>query len=421
MLEKKELEQIKSREKKLLDRHKAACADNLSLDMTRGLPSCEQLALSENLLSLPGLDIYKDELGKDCRNYGVLEGLQGARSLFSQILECDYENVIVGNNSSLSIMHDCIVRALLFGVPGGNQPWSQQGNIRFICPSPGYDRHFEITNHLGFELLSVDMTDEGPDMDRVEELASDFSVKGIWCVPRYSNPTGVTYSKEVSRRLANMKAAPDFRIFWDNAYAEHHLTEHPKPLPNILQACRKSGNPNRVLMFASTSKISMAGSGVAAMAASRENINDALSHLRYKTIGPDKINQLRHINFFKNIDGLRKHMAQHRKILRPKFDLVQEILERDLGGKKLATWSQPQGGYFISVNGPPGCARTIVELASEAGVKLTPAGAPFAYGLDPQNSVLRLAPTFPPIDEIRQAMDIFTLCLELAALQQQLL
>ena len=303
---------------------------------------------------------------------------------------------------------------------GGEKPWSQQGTVRFLCPAPGYDRHFEITSHLGFELLNVELTDEGPDMDRVEVLASDHAVKGIWCVPRYSNPTGITYTDEVARRLATMNAAPDFRIFWDNAYAEHHLTEEQQPVPDILQACRDAGHPDRVLMFTSTSKITMAGAGVSAMAASPNNIDDTRRHLSVQTIGPDKLNQLRHLNFFKNIEGLRAHMARIGKILKPKFDLVNELLEHNLGGKGIATWSQPKGGYFVNVNAPDDCARTIIDMAEKAGVKLTPAGAPFAYGLDPQNRVIRLAPSFPPLSDIRQAMEIFTLCVELAAIRKAL-
>ena len=412
--------QLKEREKQLEQQFKVACDAGLSLDITRGKPAPEQLDLAADLLSLPGSDQFHDDHGTDCRNYGGIDGLAGMKALFAAILGCETGDIIVGGTSSLTMMYDSVVRATLFGVPGGDQPWGQQGTIRFLCPAPGYDRHFEITGHLGFELLSVDMTDEGPDMDRVETLAADPSVKGIWCVPRYSNPTGITYSETVARRLARMSAAPDFRIFWDNAYAEHHLTENHQPVPDILSECRDAGNADRVLMFASTSKMTMAGAGVAAMAASPANLDDIRRHLAIQTIGPDKLNQLRHLAFFRDINGLRTHMTRHSEILKPKFALVQEILERDLGGKGIATWSNPPGGYFVSVDGPQGCARAVIELAAQAGVKLTPAGAPFAYGLDPQNRNMRLAPTFPPMEDIRQAMEIFTLCLELVAVRQRL-
>ena len=413
-------EQLKEREQQLQAQFATACDAGLSHDMTRGKPAPEQLDLAGELLSLPGLGNFRDPHNTDCRNYGGIDGLPGLKALFAAILECQAQDVIVGGSSSLTLMYDSVARGVLFGVPGGDKPWGQQGTVRFLCPAPGYDRHFEITSHLGFELLNVDMTDEGPDMDRVEALGADPSVKGIWCVPRYSNPTGITYSKAVARRLARMTAAPDFRIFWDNAYAEHHLSEKRTPVPDILSECRDAGNPDRVLMFASTSKMTLAGSGIAAMAASAANLDDARRHLAVQTIGPDKINQLRHLAFLGDIDGLRAHMARHAEILKPKFALVQEILERDLGGKGIATWSNPAGGYFVSVDGPDGCARTVVEMAAQAGVKLTPAGAPFAYRLDPRNANIRLAPTFPPLEDIHQAMGIFTLCLELAAIRQRL-
>lgn len=413
-------DELQQRETELSQRFEAACQAGLSLDITRGKPSPEQLDLADALLAMPGSNTYTDADGTDCRNYGGIDGLPAMKQLFAEILGCQSADVIVGGNSSLTMMHDAIVRGMLFGVPGGDQPWGQQGTVRFLCPAPGYDRHFEITGHLGFELLNVDLTEQGPDMDRVEALAADPAVKGIWCVPRYSNPTGITYSEEVTQRLAQMEAAPDFRIIWDNAYAEHHLGDVRQPVPDILAACRKAGHPDRVLVFTSTSKMTVAGAGVSAMAASPANIADARRHLAVQTIGPDKLNQLRHLKFFKNIDGLRAHMARIADILKPKFDLVQEILERELGGKGIATWSKPDGGYFVSVNVPDDCARTVIEMAGKAGVKLTPAGAPFAYGLDPHNRVIRLAPSFPPLADIQQAMEIFTLCVELASIRQQL-
>jgi len=413
-------ETLKAREDELQQRYDAASKAGLSLDMTRGKPAPEQLDLADPLLGLPGAGRFRDEDNTDCRNYGGIDGLPAMKQLFADILGCRREDVIVGGNSSLTMMHDAIVRAVLFGAPGGDKPWGQQGTIRFVCPAPGYDRHFEITGHLGFELVNVEMADDGPDMDHVEALAADPSVKGIWCVPRYSNPTGITYSENVAQRFAAMKAAPDFRIFWDNAYAEHHFGDERQPVPDILTACRDAGNPDRVLMFASTSKMTVAGAGVSAMAASPANIEDARRHLWVQTIGPDKLNQLRHLAFFGDIDGLRQHMARVGEILKPKFALVQEILERDLGGKGIATWSNPNGGYFVNVTGPDDCARPVIEMAAQAGVKLTPAGAPFAYGLDPQNRIIRLAPSFPPLEDIRQAMEIVTLCLELVAIRQRL-
>lgn len=413
-------EQLSQRARELQEKYEQACQAGLQLDMTRGKPAPEQLDLADALLSLPGSGQFSDDSGTDCRNYGGLDGLPEMKQLFAEVLGCNAEDVIVGGSSSLTMMHDAIARAVLFGVPGGDQPWGRQGTVRFLCPAPGYDRHFEITGHLGFELVNVDLTDDGPDMDRVEALASDPAVKGIWCVPRYSNPTGITYSEEVARRLAQMAAAPDFRIIWDNAYAEHHLSDVRQDVPDILSACRDAGHPDRALLFTSTSKMTHAGAGVSAMASSPANIADARRHLAVQTIGPDKLNQLRHLRFFKDLAGLRAHMTNIAKILKPKFDLVQEILERDLGGKGIATWSNPNGGYFVSVNTPDDCARTIIDLAEKAGVKLTPAGAPFAYGLDPNNRVIRLAPSFPPLKDVREAMNIFTLCVELAAIRQQL-
>ena len=420
MLHEDSQETLKAREEELRGRYEAAAKAGLSLDMTRGKPAPEQLDLADPLLALPGAGQFSDQDNTDCRNYGGIDGLPAMKQLFAEILGCQRDAVIVGGNSSLTMMHDAITRAVLFGVPGSDKPWGQQGTIRFLCPAPGYDRHFEITSHLGFELLNVEMNDDGPDMDHVEALAADPAVKGIWCVPRYSNPTGITYSEEVARRLANMEAAPDFRIFWDNAYAEHHFREARQPVPDILSACLDAGHRDRVLMFTSTSKITMAGAGVSAMASSPGNIADARRHLSFQTIGPDKLNQLRHLAFFGGIEGVRSHMSQVGELLAPKFALVQEILERDLGDKGIATWSDPNGGYFVSVTGPDECARPVIEMAAKAGVKLTPAGAPFAYGLDPRDRIIRLAPSFPPLEDIRQAMEIFTLCLELVAIGQRL-
>jgi DNA-binding transcriptional MocR family regulator len=343
------------------------------------------------------------------------------KQLFGEVLGCPAENIIVGGNSSLTMMHDTVLRAFFWGVPGGEAPWREQGKVKFICPVPGYDRHFALTQHIGIEMVAADMNAGGPAMDQVEALARDPLVKGIWCVPKYSNPTGVTFSDEVVARLAKMQAAPDFRIMWDNAYAEHHLAEddHDK-LANIFDACAAAGNEDRVVMFASSSKMSFAGAGLAAMGTSKANVKDAEKHLSLQTIGPDKVNQLRHLKFFGDIHGLRSHMARQGEVIRPKFELVHQILEEELGGKGLAVWSKPKGGYFIDLNVADGCAQEVVALAAGAGVKLTKAGATFPYGLDPKDRNIRLAPTLPSLDEIRQAMKVVALCVELASTRKQL-
>lgn len=389
---------------------------NLSLDITRGKPSASQLDLSNDLLSLPGEDYSAN--GTDARNYGGIDGLAAMKALFAEILQVDANNVIVGGNSSLTMMYDTLARACQFGVCGGEGPWNNQRKRKFLCPTPGYDRHFAITEHLGFELIAVDINDHGPDMHQVESLvAADQQIKGIWCVPKYSNPTGSCYSDEVVQRLASMPAAPDFRILWDNAYAEHHLTAQQPALANILDHCVAAGNPNRVIEFASTSKISHPGSGVAAMAASEENITDTRDHLAIQTIGPDKVNQLRHLKLFGDLGGLRRHMKKHAALVKPKFDLVDSTLTRDLGSLGIAQWTRPLGGYFISLDIPDGFARRVVELAGEAGVKLTNAGAPFPYGKDPRDRNIRIAPTFPVLEEVGQATEILAACVKLALIE----
>ena len=388
--------------------------------MARGRPSPEQLDLANPLLALPDSADYQSAEGIDCRSYGGIDGLPEMKQLFGGILNCPAQNIVVGGNSSLAMMHDALVRAYVWGISGGDTPWREQGTIRFLCPSPGYDRHFLITELFGFEMLPVEMTSTGPNMDQVESLALDPSVKGIWCVPRYSNPTGVTYSDEIVERLSQMQAAPDFRIFWDNAYAEHHLVDHPTPLGNILAACAGADHADRVLMFASTSKMSFAGGGVAAMGASAHNIADARTKIGVQTIGPDKLNQLRQLHFFKDLNGLRIHMRANARILKPKFDLVEKILQRELGDKQIAQWSKPAGGYFVNLNVPDGCARQIIALTAEAGVTLTPAGTSFPHGLDPNDRNIRIAPTFPALEDVRQAMEILTLCVELVAIRDRL-
>ncbi len=389
---------------------------SLSLDMTRGKPSAQQLDLSNRILALPGTD-YVDDDGTDTRNYGGLDGLPAAKRLFGDILGVAPQHIIVGGNSSLSMMYDALAQACQFGVVDGDRPWSRIAGRKFICPTPGYDRHFLITEHLGFDLIAVEMGRGGPDMDRVESLvAGDETIKGIWCVPKYSNPDGVCYSRETVRRLAGMKtAAADFRIIWDNAYAEHHLGDHRPTLENIARHCESAGNPNRVLQFASTSKICHPGSGVAALAASPANIAEAKTHIEVKSIGPDKVNQLRLLRLCGDVAALRAHMKKHAALIKPKFDLVLEILQRELGDLNIAQWSKPQGGYFINLNTADGQAKRVVQLAEEAGVKLTAAGATYPYGKDPRDRNIRIAPTFPPLPDLEQATEVLTACVKLAA------
>ncbi len=415
-------ESLHSELKTLQQRYNNFQSAGLQLDMTRGKPAPQQLDLANDLLGLPGADDYRSADGTDCRNYGGLDGLPELKDLFAEILELQAENIIIGGNASLALMHDALVRALLFGVPGGERPWRDEEKLRFLCPSPGYDRHFAAVEHLGFELMTVEMATDGPDMDQVEWLAkADPAVKGIWCVPRYSNPTGVTYSDEVVRRLATMPtAATDFRIFWDNAYAEHHLTDQPVTLANILHACTVAGNSNRVLLFASTSKISLAGSGVAVIAGSVENMNDIRTHIQFQTIGPDKINQLRHLRKYRDHATIREHMQQQAGLLRPKFAAVQQALSAELEGTEIAEWTDPEGGYFVSLDIRDGCAKRVVALAGAVGVKLTAAGAPFPYGKDPRDRNIRIAPTFPAVGDVRQAMEILAVCVKLAAVESLL-
>jgi DNA-binding transcriptional MocR family regulator len=388
----------------------------LKLDMTRGKPSNEQLDLANGLTFVLGATDYKAADGTDARNYGGLDGLPEMKAIFAELLETTPANVIVGGASSLTMMHDAVVRGLLHGVPDGNGAWSKT-KIKFLCPSPGYDRHFAICQHHGIEMIQIELDANGPDMATVEKLvASDASIKGMWCVPKYSNPTGETYSAAVVERLASMPtAAPDFRLFWDNAYVVHDLYDTTDPLVEIIAACARAGNPNRPLEFASTSKISFAGAGVAVMASSAANVADAKKHLAIQTIGPDKLNQLRHVRFFKDAAGVKAHMQKHAELLRPKFDAVTRIFERDLGGSGLAAWTKPRGGYFVSLDTLDGCATEVVKLADEAGVKLTPAGATFPLGKDPRNRNIRVAPSLPPASQVETAMEVVTLCVKLAS------
>ncbi len=400
-------------------RYDAFKAQGLKLDMTRGKPSAEQLDLASKLtVSLTEND-YKGSDGSDARNYGGLDGLPEMKAIFAEMLGAPAAQVVVGGASSLQLMHDTVVRALLHGVPGSKEPWGR-GKIKFICPSPGYDRHFAICEHHGIEMIVVAINEDGPDMAEVERLvASDASIKGMWCVPKYSNPTGTTYSADTVRRLASMKAAaPDFRLFWDNAYAVHDLYAQTDVLANVLTACGEAGNPDRAIVFGSTSKISFAGAGVAALASSPANIADVKRHSAIQTIGPDKMNQLRHVRFFKDYAGLVLHMKKHAELLRPKFEAVTEIFARDLAGKGVATWTKPHGGYFVSLDTLDGCASEVVRLADAAGVKLTAAGATFPYGKDPRDRNIRVAPSMPPLAQVKAAMDVVTVCVLLASLKK---
>ena len=391
----------------------------LKLDMTRGKPSPEQLDLCDGMLASPGNRDYHSDAGDDVRNYGGLQGLAEVRQLFSGAMDAPAEQIVVGENSSLAIMHDCLVWALLKGVPGSVAPWSRSGDAAFICPVPGYDRHFALCEEFGIRMLPVAMTDDGPDMEAVEALAADPAVKGMWCVPKYSNPTGAVYSDAVVRRLASMRTgAPDFRLFWDNAYAVHHLTDRRPALADILGLCAEAGHPNRPFIFASTSKITLAGAGLAFFAAAPENVRWYMARASKRTIGPDKLNQLRHVRFLRDPAGLARHMDAHRRLLAPKFDAVLAALDDRLGNLGIARWTHPEGGYFISVDAMDGTARRVVELAEGLGIRLTPAGATWPGGKDPHDRTLRLAPSFPSLDEVKTASDGIALSILVAALEK---
>ena len=396
---------------------------SLNLNMARGKPCIEQLDLSMGLMD--ALNSEADlscEDGTDCRNYGVLTGIDEAKVLIGAMMENKPENIIIYGNSSLNVMYDTVSRAYTHGIMG-NTPWCKLDKVKFLCPVPGYDRHFAITEYFGIEMINIDMTPEGPDMDQVEALVSaDDSIKGIWCVPKYSNPQGYSYSDETVRRFARLKpAAKDFRIFWDNAYGIHHLYDDDQDyLIEILAECKKAGNPDMVYKFASTSKITFPGSGIAALATSLNNLDDITAQLTNQTIGHDKVNQLRHVRFFKDIEGMKAHMRKHADIIRPKFEAVLEILERDLVPCGIGDWTKPKGGYFISFDAPEGCAKDIVDRAKKAGVTMTGAGATYPYKKDPHDSNIRIAPTFPPLSDLRTAMDIFTVCVRISAIKKML-
>lgn len=391
------------------------------LDMTRGKPSAEQLDLSEKMLGivLTNDDCF-DASGVDCRNYGIVDGIPEAKELFASMIGVNSDQVILGGNSSLNLMFDAFCRAFCFGVLDGERPWSQEPKVKFLCPAPGYDRHFAICEQFNIEMLPVAMNEDGPDMDAIEALvAEDAAIKGVWCVPKYSNPTGVVFSDEVVRRFANLKPkAVDFRIFWDNAYVVHDLYDERPELLNILDECEKAGNPNMVYVFSSTSKISYPGSGIALIASSKANIEHMKKQIGIQTIGPDKLNQLRHIRMFPDKEAILEQMSKHADLLRPKFNIVLEILERDLSEADIAEWTKPLGGYFISFDSMPGCATRIYQLCGDAGLSLTKVGATFPYGKDPKDSNIRLAPSYPPIEELVVAMERFTVCVRIASIEK---
>ena len=391
-------------------------ARNLSLDMSRGKPAPSQIDHANGMLK--EMTDYHTKAGMDVRNYGVLDGIPEMKELFSELLDIPAGQLIVGGNASLNLMFDAVMRLFVFGTMG-EKPWGRLDKVKFLCPSPGYDRHFTICETLGIEMIPVPMTKEGPDMDMVEELVgSDTSIKGIWCVPKYSNPQGICYSDETVDRLASMKtAAKDFKIFWDNAYGVHPVFEDVK-VKNIIDACEEAGTKNRPYYFFSTSKITFPGAGVSLIASSEENINEIKKIMGAQTIGYDKVNQLRHVQFFQNAEGLRAHMQVLAECMRPKFETVLKYLNKELAGTGLAVWEEPKGGYFVSVDVYPGCAKEVVRLAKEAGVVLTGAGATYPYKKDPKDSNLRIAPTYPTVEELEQAMELFCVCVKKAALHK---
>ena len=393
----------------------------LKLDMSRGKPSEAQLNLSMGMMDvLNSTTDLRCSVGVDCRNYGVLDGIPEAKELLADMTEVSPDNIIIYGNSSLNVMYDTVARSMTHGVCGST-PWCKLDEVKFLCPVPGYDRHFAITEYFGIKMINIPMTESGPDMDLVEQYVNnDPSVKGIWCVPKYSNPKGITYSDETVLRFARLKpAAEDFRIYWDNAYGIHHLYEDKQDnLIEILMACKQEGNPDMVFKFCSTSKVSFPGSGVAAIGASKRNIDFIKQQMTIQTIGHDKLNQLRHVRFFKDIHGMVLHMRKHADILRPKFETVLNGLKNELGGLEIGSWLEPRGGYFISFDALPGCAKAIVAKAKEAGLVMTPAGATFPYGKDPQDSNIRIAPSYPTPEELAVAVELFVLCVKLVSIDK---
>ena len=416
-------EELLTLQAELNQQYAEAKAKGLNLDMSRGKPSATQLNVSLGLLdAINASSDLKAENGPDCRNYGVLDGIPEAKKLMADMMGTTPEHIIVYGNASLNIMYDQVSRAYTHGILG-NTPWGRLDKVKFLCPVPGYDRHFAITEHFGIEMINIPMSESGPDMDMVEQYVNnDETVKGIWCVPKYSNPQGFTYSDETVKRFANLKpAAKDFRIFWDNAYVIHHLYDDKQDeILDIISECEKAGNPDMVFEFASTSKVSFPGSGIAALASSEANLADIKKSLTIQTIGYDKLNQLRHVRYFKDINGLKEHMRKHAEQMRPKFKAVLEVLNTELGGLGIGSWYAPRGGYFISFDAMEGCAKEIVAKCKEAGVKLTNAGATFPYGKDPKDSNIRIAPSFPTPEEMAQAADLFVLCVKLVSVEKLL-
>ena len=414
------------KEKESLERQfKEVEAKGLDLNMARGKPSKAQLDLSNEMMDVLNSESYfNDETGTDCRNYGVGEGIPEAKRLMGEMSEVDPDDMIIFGNSSLNIMFDTVARSYTHGV-NGNTPWCKLDHWKFLCPVPGYDRHFKVTEFFGAEMINIPMTPEGPDMDLVEQYVNnDPEVKGIWCVPKYSNPQGYSYSDETVRRFAALEpAAPDFRIYWDNAYSIHHLYDEESRqdvILEILDECRKAGHPDMVYKFISTSKVTFPGSGLAALASSKKNLDDVRKYMSVQTIGHDKVNQLRHVRYFGNMANMHAHMSRHAAILRPKFEMVEETLEKELGGLGIGEWTKPNGGYFISFDALDGCAKAIVAKCAEAGVKLTPAGATFPYGKDPRDRNIRIAPSFPPLEELKMAADVFALAVKLVSIDKLL-
>ncbi len=415
------LEEKKALLSELREKYNEFKARDLSLNMARGKPSNAQLDLSMGMMDvLASTSDLSCEDGTDCRNYGVLEGLDEAKKLLGDMMEVPADNIIIYGNSSLNVMYDTVSRCMTHGVMG-HTPWCKLPSVKFLCPVPGYDRHFAITEHFGIEMINVPMTEDGPDMDLVETLVeNDSAIKGIWCVPKYSNPQGYSYSNETVRRFAKLKpAAEDFRIFWDNAYCIHHLYDDKQDFVlELLDECRKAGNADMVYKFVSTSKISFPGSGISAIAASHNNLKDIKHQMSIQTIGHDKVNQLRHVRYFGDINGMREHMRLHADILRPKFEKVDEILTRELEGTGVGEWSKPLGGYFVSFQSLEGCAKDIVALCKKAGVILTNAGATYPYGKDPKDSNIRIAPSYPPIEDLALATELFALCVKIVSLKK---
>ena len=416
-------EELEALHKELKKEYERFQSMDLHLDMSRGKPCREQLDISMGMMD--ALNSQADlscEDGTDCRNYGVLTGIHEAKVLIGDMMENNPDNIIIYGNSSLNVMFDTIARAMTHGILG-NTPWCKLDKVKFLCPVPGYDRHFSITEYFGIEMIPVPMTPEGPDMDMVEKLvAEDEAIKGIWCTPKYSNPQGYSYSDETVRRFARLRpAAQDFRIFWDNAYGIHHLYEDKQDyLIEILAECKRAGNPDLVYKFASTSKITFPGSGIAALATSPNNLEDIMSQMKNQTIGHDKVNQLRHVRFFGDIHGMTEHMKKHAEIIRPKFEAVLEILEKNLAGTGAGEWTKPKGGYFISFDSMEGCAKAIVHKAKKAGVVMTGAGATWPYGKDPKDSNIRIAPTYPTLEDLRTAAELFTVCVRLVSVEKLL-